>query len=118
MTLIEQVYAQAATLAGTVESEQQELLTLFCRSAVNGMLRRLREGLTQDDCKADLIAAGALYALAALEESDPNTDLERVAFGDVTLVKGGKGVAPRCLRRQADMIFSPYCADTFVFRGV
>lgn len=118
MTLIEQVYAQATVLAGTVDERQEELLTLFCRSAVSGMLRRLNENLTPDDCRADMIAAGALYALAALSEADPDAALERVAFGDVTLVKGGKGVAARCLRHQADMIFSPYSADPFAFRGV
>lgn len=118
MTLTEQVYAQTVLLSGTIDSGQESLLRLFCQSAVIGMGQRLREGLTPEDCKADFIAAGALYALAALSETDSAANMERVQFGDVTLIPGGVSAASRCLRRQADMIISPYCRDTFVFRGV
>lgn len=118
MMLVEQVYAQAVMLSGTVETDRESLLRVFCQSAVAGMMQRLREGLTPEDCKADFVAAGALYALAALSETDPGANMERVQFGDVTLVPGGTSAASRCLRRQADLIISPYCRDSFVFRGV
>lgn len=118
MTLVEQVYAQAVMLAGSVENGQEPLLKAFCQSAVTGMTLRLREGLTAEDCKADFVAAGALYALAALSETDPVTNMDRVQFGDVTLVNGGASTASRCLRYQANLIISPYCRDNFVFRGV
>lgn len=118
MTLNEQVYAQAVLLSGAVEQSQENLLRLFSQSAVTGIKRRLREGLTAEDCKADFVAAGALYALAALSETDPAGNMERVQFGDVTLVSGGISAASRCLRRQADLIIGPYCQDVFVFRGV
>lgn len=118
MILIEQVYAQALMLVGSVEQNQEQLLQIFCRSAVSGMLQRLRDGLTAEDCKADLVAAGALYALAALAEIDPAVNMEKVQFGDVTLVSGGATAAARCLRRQAELIISPYYADSFSFRGV
>lgn len=118
MTLIEQVYAQAMLLIGSIESSRESLLRLFCQSAVTGLQQRLREGLTAEDCKAEFIAAGALYALAALEETDPAMGMERVQFGDVTLVPGGRSAASRCLRRQADTIIDPYCRDNFVFQGV
>ncbi len=118
MTLVEQVYAQTLMLSGSVESDQEKLLGLFCRSAVVGMEQRLRDGITPEDCKADFIAAGALYALAALAETDVASNVERLQFADVTLVPGGTSAASRCLRRQADMIISPYCKDGFVFRGV
>lgn len=118
MILAEQVYAQALMLVGTVEDKQGQLLQLFCRSAVMGMLRRLREGLTPEDCKADFVAAGALYALAALTETDPSANLERLQFGDVTLVSGGATAAARCLRRQAELIITPYYGDNFLFKGV
>lgn len=118
MTLNEQVYAQAVMLAGTVEEDRQPLLQMFVQSAVNGLQGRLREGLTVDDCRADFLAAGALYALAALAETDQITNMERVQFADVTLVSGGASAACRCLRRQADIIIGPYCRDRFDFRGV
>ncbi len=118
MTLTQQVYAQTVLLAGTVEPEREPLLQLLCQSAVVGITRRLREGLTSDDCKADFVAAGALYALAALAETDETANIERLQFGDITMVRGGANAAARCLRHQADFIISPYCVDAFVFRGV
>lgn len=118
MTLNEQVYAQAVMLAGTVEPEREPMLQVFAQSAVNGLQNRLRDGLTVDDCRADFLAAGALYALAALAETDQVANMERVQFADVTLVTGGVSAASRCLRRQADIIIGPYCRDRFDFRGV
>lgn len=118
MTLVERIYAQAEALCGQVEETLKPFLRAFCQSAVVGMEQRLKEGLTPDDCKADFIAAGALYALAALTEVDPTAAFERVQFGDVTLVSGGASAASRCLRRQADMILSPFCRGTFEFRRV
>ena len=35
-----------------------------------------------------------------------------------SLTTGGRDAAVRCLRKQADMIISPYCEDNFSFRGV
>lgn len=116
MSLIDQVYAQAVMLCAEAEGEREELLRLFCQSAVAGLQRQLREGLTAEDCKADLVAAGALFALAALSESEQ--DMQRVEFADVTLVSGGISAASRCLRRQAQLIIAPYCKDSFSFRGV
>lgn len=118
MTLAEQVHAQAMMLIGQAEPEQEQLLRIFCRSAVAGIVNRLREGLMPEDCKADLVASGALFALAALEETDRTANLERLQLGDVTMVRGGTSAASRCLRRQAELIISPYCRDDFVFRGV
>lgn len=118
MSLTEQIYAQAELLSGEIESGREALMELFCRSAAAGMEQRLRAGLTPEDCKADFIAAGALYALAALSETDPMETMERIRVGDVTLVSGGGTAAARCLRHQAELIISPYCGDRFLFRGV
>ena len=118
MTLTEQIYAQAVLLSGVEEGQQKQLLELFCRSAQVHLSARLREGLTPEDCKADFVAAGALYALAALSETDPVATMERVQVGDVTLVPGGASAASRCLRKQADLMMMPYCADAFSFWGV
>lgn len=118
MTLAQRVYAQALMLSEHVEKAQEPWLEVFCRSAVAGMLRRLREELRPEDCIADFVAAGALFALAALAEIDETGNMERVEFGDVTLIPGGLSAASRCLRRQANLIITPYCKDNFVFRGV
>lgn len=118
MTLTEQVYAQAVLLSGVAEPKQEQLLELFCRSSVGSLAARLREGLTPEDCKADFVAAGALYALAALSETDPASNLQRMQIADVTLVPGSASAASKCLRKQAELMMAPYCKDLFSFRGV
>ena len=55
MTLTEQVYAQAALLAGDLDERQTNLLKLLCGASVSSLTARLREGLTPEDCKADLL---------------------------------------------------------------
>lgn len=118
MTLTEQTYAQAVLLSGTEDARQAALLSLFCQSAVNHLTLRLRDGLTPEDCKADFVAASALYALAALSETDEVSNLERVQLGDVTLQPGSSSAAARCLRTQAGLMMAPYLKENFSFRGV
>ena len=118
MTLTEQIYAQAVLLSGTEDAAQKQLLELFCRSAKVHWHTRLREGLTPEDCKADFVAAGALYALASLSEVDPVSCMERIEIGAVNLVPGNSSAASRCLRKQADLMMAPYCMDAFSFWGV
>ena len=118
MSLIEQVYAQAALLADIRGQQQEQMLRLFCQAAVTNLSSKLRAGITVDDCRADFVAAGALFALAALSETDPATNLQRMQIGDVTLVPGSASAASRCLRSQANLMMSPYCTDNFAFRRV
>ena len=117
MSLTEQVYAQAMLLAGDAGNVNQGLLELFCRSAVASLTAQLRDGLTAEDCKADLIAAASLFALAALAEADELADFSHIQVGDVTMKRGG-GAATACLRHQARLMMSPYLADGFAFMGV
>ena len=118
MNLVEQTFTQAVLLSGVEEAQQEQMLKMFCRSAVCHLTTQLRDGLTPADCKADFIAAGALYALAALSEANGAQSLERMQLGDVTLVPGDTSAACRCLRKQAEMMMAPYCVDRFAFRGV
>ena len=62
MTLTEQVFAQAALLAGELDGRQTNLLRLLCGASASSLTARLREGLTPEDCKADFIAAASLLA--------------------------------------------------------
>lgn len=117
MTLTEQVYAQALLLVGQDNNVQEELLNLFCRSAVVSLTAQLREGLTPNDCKADFVAAASLYALAAVAECDEIGNLNHIQVGDVTVKRGG-GPATACLRNQARMMMSPYLASGVAFLGV
>jgi hypothetical protein len=118
MTLLEQVFAQAAVLAGGVEQSQEQLLQALCRAAVSSLSARLRPNLSPEDCKADFIAAASLYALAAWSEVDEVQGLERMQIGDISMVRRSKSPAAACLRSQAGLIMSPYTVDCFSFRGV
>ena len=118
MNLTEQIFAQSVLLAGNLEVKQEALLRLLCTAAANALAARLRSGITPQDCKADFVAAASLYALAALSEADGLDSVESFTAGDVTVRKGKSCAASACLRRQADLMISPYCVDTFSFQGV
>jgi len=114
----EQVFAQAALLAGQLESRQADLLKVLCRAAVTSLRSRLREGITEEDCKADFIAAASLFALAALNEAAQLGGVEEFKAGDLTIRRGGADTPSRCLHRQAELIIQPFLQDSFSFRGV
>lgn len=118
MTLKEQVFAQAALLAGQLEGEQRDLLNTLCMASTVSLTARLREGLTPDDCKADFIAAASLYALAALNSATQGTGMEQITAGDLTLRRSGGDAASKCLYNQAELMIAPYLKDRLAFRGV
>ncbi len=117
MSLVEQVFAQAVLLSGSEDPMQNQLLRIFCRSSVVSLTARLRAGLTPDDCKADFVASAALFALAALSESDESANFQQLQLGDLTLRPGGNAAA-KCLRNQAGLMMAPYLKDRFSFKGV
>jgi len=118
MTLAEQVHAQALVMSRQADDDKPELLQTLCRAAVTDLTRRLRAGLTPEDCKADFVAAASLYALAARAELDDLAGLEQFTAGDITLRQKGGNAAAGCLRYQAELLIAPYLQDRFCFRGV
>ena len=118
MNLTEQIFAQSVLLAGDLDEKQEALLRLLCGAAAGALKARLRKGISPQDCKADFVAAASLYALAALSEADGLAGIESFSAGDLTVHKGKTTAASACLRRQADLMISPYCMDSFSFRGV
>ncbi len=118
MTLAQQVYAQAAVLAGKLEDNQADILNVLCAAATASLAARLKAGLYPDDCKADFVAAASLFALAALNDVKSPEALEQVTAGDLTLRKTGGDAASRVLRNQAELMIAPYLKDRFAFLGV
>ena len=118
MMLTQQIFAQASLLAEQLEPREQEMLRLLCQSAASSLKNRLREGLTPEDCKADFIAAASLYALAAMSSYRQGKDSGEFKIGDVTVRRGGKDTASKCLYNQAELIITPYLKDQFLFQGV
>lgn len=119
MTLKQQVYAQAALLAGQLEGEQAELLNALCTAATVSLTARLREGLRPEDCKADFVAAASLFALASLNRVREGESPEQITAGDLTIRKNAASdPASAVLRNQAELMIAPYLKDRFSFRGV
>ena len=118
MIIAEQVYTQAILLAGELEPKREALLKTLCRGAVASLISRLRDGLTEADCGADLVSAASLYALAALNDVGDGECIEQFSAGDVTIRTGRSNAASNCLRHQAQWIIAPYLKDAFSFQGV
>ena len=120
MMLADQVFAQAALLAGDLNGRQTDLLSVLCTASTAALTARLKDGLTPEDCKADFIASASLLALAALAGISEDVPVEQVSVGDFS-VKKGKGshdAASNCLRAQAELMMTPYLKDNFSFVGV
>ena len=118
MTLKEQVFAQAALLAGQLDIRQTDLLRMLCAASVTSLEARLRDGLRPEDCKADFIAAASLFALSALNAAGNGSDISQFKVGDVTVNRGSSDAASNCLRNQAELLIAPYLKDCFSFLGV
>ena len=114
----QRIFDQAMLLAGETDKQKEDVLYVLCGIWESSLAARLREGITAEDCGADLITAAALFALAdlnALEEAD----VAEFKAGDLTVKKGGSGNgAARCLQRQGEMLLKPYVKDSFSFLGV
>lgn len=118
MTVAEQVFAQALTLAGALDDRQTALLEVLSRSASASLSAQLREGLTPEDCLADFTAAASLMALAAVSEAGENGTVESFTAGDVSIRRERNSAAANCLRYQARVMMMPYIRDPFAFLGV
>ena len=119
MILREQVYAQAALLAGQLETEQADMLSVLCTASTVSLAARLKDGLRPEDCKADFIAAASLFALAALNGVKDGASLEQISAGDLTIRRGNHSdAASNVLRNQAELMIAPYLKDCFTFMGV
>ena len=116
--LTQQVYDQAALLAAPLEEKQEKLLMLLCEGEVCALRARLREGLVEEDCQQELVAAASLLALAALQEAEQSGTMAEFRAGDLTVKNRETDAASRCLRNQAEQIIAPFLRDCFAFQGV
>jgi hypothetical protein len=118
MILTERIVAQAEVLIRDLEERDLPMLELLCRSAETTLKAKLRQGIQVEDCMADFVAAAALFAVAAMTELDEVAQMDMVTVGDLTLRRKSTDAAACCLRYQAELLMTPYMADTFAFVGV
>ena len=115
MTLAEQVYAQARLMAQDLGEEAGPVLEALCASAVACVKRRLRDSVEPEDCLADFVTAGAMYALAAMNELGDMVLPEQTEGEDITVRHSGSDAAANCLRYQAELLMQPYFKQPFAF---
>ena len=120
MSLLEQIQAHAQLMAGPGSPQLTETLKTLCQASASYLERRLRDGLTPEDCKADFVAAASLLALAGLNSYRAEDFSEQVTVADFTLktTTGYKDAAANCLKMQAELMIAPYLKDWFSFLGV
>ena len=103
-----------AKLLGEVAERDEPKLEVLCAAALEELRRRLRPGVTEEDCGDAFPLAGAFLALANLEEGG---GVERFSAGDLTIQTGGSPAVQ--WRRQAKTALEPWLVDeNFAFRGV
>lgn len=105
-------------MAQDLQEGKDVLLEALCRSAVASLQKRLREGLTPEDCQTEFVTAAGMYALAAMSSVSEFQDLEQFSAGDLTLRRSNNDAAANCLRSQAEVLMAPYVKPATVFMGV
>ena len=118
MILTEQIVAQAKILTRDLEERDLPMLEVLCRAAETTLKAKLRDGIRPEDCIADFVAAAALFAVAAMTELDEVAQMEMITAGDLTLRRKSSDASACCLRYQAELLMTPYMADSFAFLGV
>lgn len=119
--MLEQIVHLAEAIVQPSEAEKS-LLTALCAAAEAELTRRLREGLSPEDCGDAFTCAAALLAAAGLLPCRSGGDVEQFSAGDVSLRTGGGGQvceAAAAMRRQAASMMAGYWGDdAFAFLGV
>ena len=104
------------TLGGAGQDE--DLLRMLCESACRTLDRRLKDGLTAEDCGGAYPLAAAWLALEWLRGGQGMDGVTYLSAGDLTVRREGGG-DDGSLSRRAMELMGPFLRDDgFVFRGV
>ena len=114
--MTEQVLELLQKLGGAGQDEA--VLRTLCQNACNMLDRRLRDGLTAEDCGEAYPLAAAWIALEWLREGQGMDGVTYLSAGDLTVRREGGGDGGS-LSQKAMELMSPFLRDDgFVFRGV
>ena len=92
------------------DSSQEELLTPLCQAVQDSLARRLRPGVTAEDCESAFITAAAWMVLAGLRTGDGGEGVTDFTAGDVTIRREG-GRETASLLEQSERPTAP-CGTT------
>ena len=114
--MTEQVLELLRTLGGAGQDEA--VLRTLCQNACDMLDRRLRDGLTAEDCGEAYPLAAAWIALDWLRAGQGLDGVTWLSAGDLTVRRDGGG-EESSLSRRAWELMRPFLRDDgFVFRGV
>lgn len=119
--LQETVLTLARELSGSGEAEEA-LLELLCQAAEQRWNKRLRPGVTAEDCGEAFPCAAAFTAAADLAAARGGDGVSGFTAGSVSVRI--RSAAESCalaesLRRTAERLMAPFAApEDFCFRGV
>jgi hypothetical protein len=116
MAILDDIFDTAAVFTDTADPQKAQVLWHLCTASYQSLLRRLRSGVSEDDCRDALVCAAAWSALAALDAGDHADGVSQFTAGDLS-VRRENGAAG-CLQVQAELLMAPYLKDSFSFRGV
>ena len=114
--MTEQALELLLALGGAGQDEA--VLRTLCQNACDLLDRRLRDGLTAEDCGEAYPLAAAWIALEWLRGGQGMDGVTYLSAGDLTVRREGGG-DDGSLSRRAMELMSPFLRDDgFVFRGV
>lgn len=100
------------------DTSQEALLTPLCQAVQDSLTRRLKPGVTAEDCESAFVTAAAWMVLAGLRTGDGAEGVTAFTAGDVTIRREG-GTETGALMEGAQRLMAPYVVDGgFFVQGV
>jgi hypothetical protein len=111
----DKVLEAAVSLGG----DDSQGLQLFCESAQEEIMGRLRENVQPEDFQEIFITASAMLALAGYRETGADGGAASYTAGRISVQGCDGGAVGGSFRRQAEVLLAPYVEDRdFYFMGV
>lgn len=115
--MTEQVLELVQALGGAGQDEA--LLYTLSAAACRTLDRRLKDGLTAEDCQGAYPLAAAWLVMDWLRTGRGMEGVTALSAGDISVRREGGASDSGKLSRRAFALMAPYCRDEgFIFRGV
>ena len=114
--MTEQVLELVQALCGTGQDE--DVLRTLCESACGALDRRLKDGVSAEDCGGAYPLAAAWMVMDWLRGSQGMDGVTYLSAGDLTVRREGGGDSGSLSQRALEIMAPFFRDDGFVFRGV
>ena len=114
--MTEQVMELVQALGGAGQDE--DVLRMVCANACQTLDRRLRDGLTAEDCEGAYPLAAAWLAMDWLRGVQGLEGITSLSAGDISVRRDGASDSGRLSERAMELMAPFLRDDGFVFRGV